>query len=669
VFWSWEVGAQMHVINDKQYKITSWTTDDGLPGNSCVKITQDRNGFLWMGSFDGLVRFDGTRFITFNKGNFLPTNYAVAIAEDKNGALWVGTDQGLVVYRDGKFTNLADSAYELFIESLLIDEEQGKIWLGSRNGGLYTFDMVKNTYTQIEGLNEKDIINGFVKDKDGSLWVGGEKNGLLQYKDGKWSQFDERHGLLNKEVKSLYQDKSGVLYVGTSSGLYVRRPDGRFDELEKFRGVRVSKVTMDGGGRLWIGTVNGLYRERSKNDWIYITQKDGLSNNDIRDIFFDAEGSVWLGTYRGGINQMRETKFHWYFGGQDPQIEAAGALCALDASTILIGTTQGDLFTIKNNELRKYPIKTKIDQRIYSILQDDKKNVWIASYNGLLLKTPDGREKLFTEKDGLRTNQIRKIFQDKNNTYWIGTRNAGLLKMSFNQFPERPVFEQYLYKKLNNFNATFIMAINEDSNGSLLVCTNNGGLVVISTDGELTSYNKSNGLRSNTCFNAREDSDGIIWVTTTNGLTRIKKGQLITYTRNEGMPHENPMDVVEDDLGFLWLPTQKGTIRVNKQQLDSFAEGKLKSIEWKLFDKTNDLIISECTGTAQILKHSGKIWIPMIGGLIGVDPASIQIRKRAPQVFIESMLVDEKEKDISQAIVIPAGSKRIAFDFIALTLL
>jgi ligand-binding sensor domain-containing protein len=669
VMWGREVAAQTPALTNKHYKITSWTTDDGLPGNSCVKIIQDKKGFIWLGSFDGLVRFDGTRFLVYNKGNLLSTNYAVAIADDENGNLWIGTDQGLMVYRNGKFINLADSTHAFFIESLCIDEKHQKIWLGSRNGGLFTYDMVSNTYTQVENSGEKDIINDFLKDKDGSIWVGGEKNGLLHFSQGQWNQFNESHGLLNKEIKSLYQDKAGVLYVGTSSGLYKRRPDGKFDTIEKFKGVRVSKVTMDTEGNLWVGTVNGLYHEQSKNNWRYITQKNGLSNNDIREIFFDEEGSVWLGTYRGGINQMRETKFHWYFGGQEPQIEATGALCALDDKTLLVGTTQGGLFTIKDEQLSEYPIKTEIDQRIYSILQDTQKNIWMASYNGLVLKTPDGREKLFTEKDGLRTNQIRKIFQDRNNNYWIGTRNVGLIKMSFKRFPDQPVFEQYLYDELNNFNATFIMAINEDSKGNLLVCSNNGGIVIISPDGKLKNYSKADGLKSNTCFNVREDSDGIIWVTTTNGLTRLHHGKLFTFTRSEGMPHENPMDVMEDALGFMWLPTQKGTIRVSKQQLDAFAEGKSKNIEWKLFDKNNDLAMSECTGTAQALIHAGKIWFPMIGGLMSVDPAAVQISKKAPRVFIEGVTVDELSRDITKPVLVPAGSKRIAFDFIALTLL
>ncbi|HET6225702.1 MAG TPA: two-component regulator propeller domain-containing protein, partial [Bacteroidia bacterium] len=159
-----------------QYKVTYWTTDDGLPGNSCVKIFQDIDGFLWMGSFDGLVRFDGTRFITYNKANLLSSNFALAMTGDKQGNLWVGTDHGLSQYYKGKIVDLADEDHNFFVESVLMDEEQHKVWIGTRNAGFFSYDISTRKYNKIEGPKDDDIINDIIKDPDGSLWVAGEKN-------------------------------------------------------------------------------------------------------------------------------------------------------------------------------------------------------------------------------------------------------------------------------------------------------------------------------------------------------------------------------------------------------------------------------------------------------------------------------------------------------------
>lgn len=651
------------------FKTTYWTTDDGLPGNSCVKILQDKDGFLWMGSFDGLVRFDGTRFITYNKSNLLSSNFALTMASDNQGNLWVGTDHGLAHYYNGKITDLADSTHGFFIESLLMDEKKQKVWIGSRNAGFFAYDIRAKKYEQIDVLQKDDIFNDILKDPDGSLWIAGEKNGLLNLKNGAWKNFAEKDGLSSTEVKTLALAVDGTMYVGTTSGLFVRKPGDKFVEVEKFKGIRINKVKIDAGGNLWIGTVYGLYIQTSENKWIYLSREEGLSNNDVREIYFDADSTIWLGTYRGGVNQLRPTKFSWYFGGKGLEIEAVGAICAFGENGILAGTTEGELYTINNYEVKKYPIKTSIKQRIYSLLRDDKKNIWVACYDGLLLLTPDGREKLFTEKDGLLTKQIRVIYQDKKGIYWIGTRNAGLIRMTFDVKKSKPTFEQFRHEHLNKVNSTFIMDLREDAQGNLLICSNNGGLTIMPEDGPLINYSKKDGLQSNTCFSVRSDKTGVLWLTTTDGVTRLKDGKLFTFTRKDGMPHENPMDVMEDSLGFLWMPTQKGNIRVSKQQLNEYADNEADTIEWKLFDKNNDLIKSECTGTARAFKDNrGVLWFPMVGGLISVDPLTIQISKKIPSIYIERVSVDDVEKPFDKPVVVSSTDQRVAFEFIALTL-
>jgi ligand-binding sensor domain-containing protein len=661
--------------SDKQaeaphFKITHWTTDEGLAGNTCVKIFQDREGFLWVGGFDGLIRFDGTQFTVYNKRNILTSNFALAMTGDRQGNLWIGTDHGLVHYTKGSVTDDSDKNHNFYVQSLYLDEAKQKVWIGTRNAGLFTYDLLTHHYESIELPNGDDIVNDILKDADGSFWIASEKNGLQKLKNDKWTVYTKGDGLRSTEIQSLNLDEEGTLFVGTTSGLYTYQAGKKFVELSKFKGIRINKVTKDKNRKLWVGTVNGVYFEAAKNEWRCLTRRDGLSNNDIRDIFFDEDGSVWLGTYRGGLNQLRETKFVTYFNGEEEHIEAVGAVGELDEHRLLIGSTEGALFTLQDSRLKKFPVNAPLHQRIYTLLQDHRKNIWAASYDGLLLISPDGKEKLFTEKDGLMTNQIRIVFQDKKNNYWIGTRNAGLIKMNFRSIQSQPHFEQYKYSDLRKVNATFIMDINEDSKGNLIVCSNNGGVTLLHPDGSLENFSRQNGLESNTCFVAREDTQGTIWVTTTDGLTRIQNGKLFTFTRKDGIPVENPMDVIEDNSGYFWLPTQKGTIRVSRQQLNDYADQKINAVDWKLFDKNNDLERSECTGTGQALRTSdGTIWFPMIGDLMSVNPSVIQISKKAPRVYIDKVAVDEVEAAIDKPVVVPAGSDRVTFDYLAVTLL
>lgn len=660
--------AQFSSAESLSYKISHWTADDGLPGNSFTKITQDNDGFLWMGSYDGLVRFDGSNFITFNKNHLLTSNFAITLTGDKSGNLWIGTDHGIAHYKKGKITDLSDDDHSFYVQSLLLDEAEHKLWIGTRNQGLVSYDVKSNRYESVGSLDEDDFINDVLKGKDGSLWIASEKKGLLQFKNKAWKLFDSIEGLRTKEVVSLNFDDKGTLYIGTTSGLFILRGNEKIIEVKKFEGIRINKVAVDKKGNLWVGSVNGLYYQSENHDWKFISRENGLSNNDVRDIFFDSSENIWVATYRGGVNQLRETYFSTYFNKEGQYIEAVGAICALSESKLLVGTTEGQFFTVEDGQINPYAPNTKIHQRIYYLLLDRQKNIWAASYDGLLLISPDGKERLFTNKDGLTTNQVRIIFQDAKNDYWIGTRNAGLIKMTFNPQSRKPVFEQHLHDSLSKFNATFIMDINEDTKGNLLICSNNGGVVIISPDGHLKNYNRKNGLLSNTCYIIREDKNETYWITTTDGVTWLRNGESFTFTPKDGLPHENPMDVIEDDLGFMWFPTQRGIIRASKQQLTDYANHKLQTIEWKLFDKNNDLEKSECTGTAHSLKANGKIWFPVIRGLVSVDPSVIHLNRKKPRVYIEKVGIDDEEVDVAEPIVVEAGNHRVQFDYLALTL-
>jgi len=662
--------TQKRNINDiVQYKITNWSTDDGLPSNTVVYLHQDANDYLWIGSYDGLIRFDGSRFTVFTKSNTpeIQSFHARVLVEDRDENLWIGTGSGLVRYKNGKFTNLAEE-HTFFIENLLVNEGNQTMWIGTRNSGLFIYDIKANTYTPNENRFSKDLINAIISDGAGGIWVGSEKNGLGHFSNGKWTYYGHADGLLNTEIISLYLDPTDGLLIGTTSGLF-KFSENTIVSDARFDGLRVNRIKKDISGNLWVATVSGVHIQEQDGGWKIIDKQHGLSNNDVRDIFFDSEGNIWLATYRGGLNQLKEVKFVTFSEPEGLVVEATGAIQQLDTTTYMVGTTDGKLYTIENGIIKPFPVKVELTNRIYSILKDHKKNIWIATYNGLLLITPDGRERLYTEKDGLPTRQLRVIMQDRNQQYWIGTRPSGLIKMEFNEVLDKPIFNQFQYDKLNELDATFIMSIEEDRKGNLLVATNTGGVVTIAPNGRIQSINAKQGLESNLIYSVRSDADGVMWIATSDGLGRFENGEVFNYTRKDGMPHEGVYDLVEDDQGYAWLPSPKGIIRVSKQQLNEYKEGKIKTIDWKLFDRSNDLIKAEGTGATRMFKdNQGNMWFLMLGGVVAVNPSTLEPNVREPKVFIESLTIDEKNVDLTGSIEIPAGSQRIAFTYAALSL-
>jgi signal transduction histidine kinase len=419
-------------------------------------------------------------------------------------------------------------------------------------------------------------------------------------------------------------------------------------------------------------TADGIYGQHEKSDWCHIGKEEGLSNNDVRDLIFDSEGSIWAATYRGGLNHLMKTPFKTFSANEGLHAEAIGAFEQLTDTKYMVGTTEGKLFVIENDVVRPFQIKTPIKQRIYDLLYDHKKNLWVVSYEGLLLITPDGREKLFTEKDGLSTNQIRIIYQDQKNNYLIGTRTHGLLQMGFDEFPFRPDFQKYKYDELTHLNSTFIMSIEEDRKGNLLIGSNTGGLNILSADGTIQNYSKNKGLISNVTYSVRADRENVLWIATSEGLCKLENDQLINYSKKDGLPIESVFDAVEDNQGYLWMPTAKGIVRVQKKQLKEYTEKKIDKIDWKVFNNKDELERSECTGaTHMAVGKDSSLWFMMLRGIVNVNPAQVIRNERKPSVYIEKVTVDDKDLDleIRDNIVIAPEHQRIAFNYIGISLL
>ena len=655
-----------------EYQINHWGTDQGLPANTLVHLYQDHEGFLWIGSFDGLIRFDGSEFITYNKVNTptLNSNHARVLKGDSQGNLWLGTGNGLAVYKKGKFTSLADSAHTFFIESLFVDEKNHRIWIGTRDAGIFSYSTDTGKYEALAADNKKDLIASLAIDGANNLWIGGEKTGLSRFSNGTWKHYTEADGLTSNEILCIYTDsQKDQMLVGTTSGLFLRNGES-FELYPDFKGIRINQVKKDPDGLLWVLTANGIYKQLGPQKWQRIHKETGLSNNDARDVFFDSENCIWIATYRGGLNQIRETKFTTFFAGNGLDVEAVGALRELDDNTFLVGATDGNLFLIEDGIVKPFQTKTRLTQRIYHILRDTFGNLWISSYDGLLLIRPDGSEKLFTEKDGLPTNQIRLAYQDRRGNYWIGTRSGGISRMKLSR-GSLPSFSAFKFQELQEINSTFVMSIDEDAAGNLLVGSNTGGLNIIAPDGTIRNYSKDHGLISNIIFNAHadKDQDRVTWIATSDGLARLESGKVFNYTRAEGLPQESIFDVVEDNSGYLWMPMARGLIRVPKKQLDDFRHGNAARIDWKVYDKNGDLKISECTGGTAMMKASdGRLWFPLLGGLVSVDPSSLTLNEKKPDVYIERVTIDDRETDIYDRIVVPPGSQRVVIKYIAISL-
>ncbi len=648
-----------------EYKIRNWTTDDGLASNTLLRLYQDKAGYLWISSYDGLTRFDGSKFITYTKSNGLPSSQVQAMIDDSSGNLWIGTGAGLVKYSAGEFIRL-ENAFDLVIQTLWIDESKHSLLIGTRGQGLFTYDIEARRCEKIESPYDKDIIRAAIKDDRGRIWAGSERAGLSYYLNGHWEKFSEKDGLPNHEINCLYQNENGSLYVGTNTGLYLY--DGlRFTRLPEFINKLVNGIIKDNLGNLWILTSSGLFKQNADGLLETLNTSNGLSNNSVQDILFDSEGSIWLATYRGGLQQLSESKFLSYSTTNGLATDEISAIKQLSEDKFILGSMDGKIMLIDHGSATTMKIKTPMTERVHDFLLDKNNNLWVATHTGLLLIKPDGQERLFNKKDGLLASQIWVITQDRKNNYWLGSRTGGLIKMDFITYPDKPVFSEYQKEKIN---ASFIMSIKENNQGDLLLGTNTGGLNVITSSGDIKIYRKAEGLNSNVVFSTYTDAEGITWLATTEGLSCMVGDTFFNYTYAEGLPFESIMDVIEDGQGYLWMPTGIGIVRAKKQELIDFSKGKIKTISWKLFDRNDGMKKSQCTGASHSLKaRNGHIWFPTFGGIVSVDPKTIATNTVPPRVYIEKVTVDDKAVDLTKSMVLPPGNHRIVFHYTALSLL
>jgi ligand-binding sensor domain-containing protein/signal transduction histidine kinase len=651
-------------IELSQYKIRNWTTDDGLPSNTLLRLHQDNSGYLWITSYDGLTRFDGTSFVNLTKSNGLPSSQVQGIETDADGQLLIGTGAGLMHYRYGKFVDLTHGN-DLFIQTIYLNHNKSVVYIGTRGQGLYTFNLRSNEYTKIQCPYDRDIVRTVLIDQKGNLWVGGETLGLSYFNNDKWTSFKHINGLKSK-INSLYLSNDGLLYAGTNEGLFVGGTSG-FYEVEWFRDKSVNNIKVDAHGYVWVLTSNGLYRKKPKsNQWEYLGKDEGLSNSDLLDILFDTEGSIWMTTYRGGLVQLSDRKFKVYSVETGLSSDETGAIEEIGKGEFLVGSVDAKLNLIKDGKVYPFKTKTILRERIHDIHKDEKHNIWIAAHNGLLLIKPDGTEKFFNESNGLFSDQIWVIKPNPNGGFWLGSRTGGIIKMEFEKFPDKPVFTTY---KSDEIKSSFIMSISYSKAGDMIVGTNTAGVSIISKDGKVKNYGKEEGMHSNVVFNSYVDADNNIWLATTDGLTLLQNGELFSYTFRDGLPFESIMDILDDGQGYFWLPSSIGIIRVAKHLLLEYKNKSIDYIDWKLFNKNDGMKRPQCTGASHSFKASdGTLWFPTLGGVAWVNPAEV-IKNNVPlKVYLEHVLVDDVESQSDKQIILNPGRHRIVFQYTALSL-
>jgi PAS domain S-box-containing protein len=651
-----------------QYTHGVWQTEAGLPQESVAAITQTRDGYLWIGTEEGLARFDGVGFKVFDQRNTpeLGMNTVSALFEDRSGDLWIGTNGGgLTRLHAGRFTRFTakDGLGSDIILSLYQDRE-GNLWVGTDGGGISRFrDGRFVTYTTKNGLPDNSVFS-IGQDHEGNLWLGTHA-GVSRFKNGRFVTFGSRQGLPNLYVKSVYVDHQGTLWVGTNGGgLSQFQSDGRFVTYTTKDGLSsnvIWSIYQDREGSLWIGTGGGGLDRLSDRKFSSYTSKQGLSNNDVWSIYEDREGSLWIGTLGGGLNRLRDGIFTTYTSQEGLSSDTVLPVFQDRDGNIWVGTDGGGIDRISQGKVTAFTTKDGLsNNQVFSICQDREGSLWIGTRHGLNLYK-DGKFKVYGAVDGLPNDVVTSSYLDRQGTLWIGTR-GGLSRF------ENGRFVTYTTRQgLSNDN---VSSMYEDPSGYLWVGTIGGGLNRF-RNGKFTSFTTANGLSSNFVWSVLGDSDGTIWIGTNGGgLDRLRNGKFTSFTSRDGLFDDVVFEILEDGGGNLWMSSDKGVFRVSKQQLDAFAQGISHSIHCVAYGTTDGMKSRECNGGFQPAGwkcRDGRLCFPTIKGLAIIDPAHLKINPLPPPVAIEQVVIDDRKYSPTHSARISPGKGKLEFEFAALS--
>jgi signal transduction histidine kinase/ligand-binding sensor domain-containing protein/CheY-like chemotaxis protein len=656
-----------------QYVHKAWQTDQGLPQNSVQAVLQTRDGYLWFGTQEGLVRFDGEHFEIFDRSNTkaLTHNDVTALFEDRLGTLWVGTyGGGLTWFKDGVFTrfNAQDPLSDEFVTALR-EDSRGSMWIGTRDHGIFAFaDGRVRPVAVKDGLSSNRVF-ALYEDRGGDLWVG-TADGLNRLRGGNITRFSAAAGLVNPRITAITGDSTGALWIGTDGGLH-QFVDGRVSGAAIMPGTPVRSLLFDRDRNLWIGWRGAGLSRLTGGRLTTMTATDGLSNNTPLSLFVDRERNLWVGTNGGGLNRFRDGSITTYASQEGLSTDVAVAVYEDLRGNLWFGTIDGLNRMAKDGSIVVYTAKDGMSNiRVTSIHEDHAGDIWVATVGGLnRLRNPStspsasAKFETFTTRDGLASDSLTVVQGDRSGALWIGTDGAGLNRLENGRFTT--------FTTADGLTSNFVTAIHEDRSNNLWIGTRGGGLTRLSK-GRFTPFTTKQGLSSNIVTSIYEDSEGVFWIATRGGgLSRLKDGRFTTFATKNGFFDDLVHQVLEDNHGNLWMSSNKGIFQVPKRQLNEFADGLATSFQGRLYGQTDGMKSSECNGIGQPAGYrtlDGRLWFPTLKGVAMIDPTRLLRNMLPPPVIIEGVTVDGVALPVTGPASAPPGPGELEFRFSALSL-
>lgn len=643
-----------------QYVQDAWTAENGLPQSSVLAIAQTPDGYLWLGTEEGLVRFDGVRFVTFNKRNVpaLQSNEIRALLVDHGGALWIGAGGGdLAVYRDGAFRAFTqkDGLPGDSVEALYEDHDHD-IWIATDGGGVGCFRHGRfSVYGSKQGLSNPAVFS-FAEDDAGGLWVG-THGGVSKLVNGRFIDLPISNSLRNADVRSIRHDGHNGMWLGTyGSGLLHVTPSGlkTYTTANALPDNHIFSLLQDDAGSLWVGTGAGLSRLHGDR-FESVPPSDGLTGHEIWTIMQDREGSLWLGSGGGGLNRLRDGSFTTYGKAEGLSSDVALGVYQDREGVLWSGTADSGVSRWDNGKFTIYSTKDGLsDNQVFSITEDGHGDHWFGTRRGLTRLSRG----FFTALREFANEPVVCTFTDSKGELWIGTRK-GLSHFDGTHF--------VTYGGDEGLSNSHILSIGEDPRDHTLWVGTGRGLNHL-VNNHFQAFTKRDGLTNELVLAMAQDPDGTLWLGTDGGgVYRFRNGKFENFNSKSGLLDDAVFAIVDDSLGNLWMSSNRGIFRVAKRDFDSLARGAISELPTHAFTVADGLKSAESNGGFQPSAWriaGGRLAFPTMRGVTMVDPVHLLANRLQPNVLIERIIAGREVMSTTN-VVLPPGDGKLEFEYTA----
>jgi signal transduction histidine kinase/ligand-binding sensor domain-containing protein/CheY-like chemotaxis protein len=636
-----------------QYNCQSWTRREELPANGINAITQTKDGYLWLGTSKGLVRFDGFEFKVIG----LPDNVQFrsqvisSLSSSKAGGLWFGLNAGSLGYYDGQnfspATNVNWVEPSMDVRSVW-EDSNAVVWVAAQ---AVTGQFVKGAANEMSFGNQFKDGMAIGSGSRGRVWVGTAQHGLYYWQEGKIALFPD-DSINQSIIFAVAEDSAGQIWVGTENGL--RCYDANFQRKEiGIPRFEVRALLVDRHGVVWIGTSgNGLmcYKDGRVTSF---KKSGGLVSDFVTALFEDREGSLWIGT-RDGLSQITDLKFPIYssteglIGGSCHAVSASpkgGLWAATSGGMSYFDGKQARNYTMADGLPNPY-IKRVLEAKNGDIYLIDGLTVGIFSEGKMVARyTPSGMPVAMAEDaQGVVVTVVSNLFR-----------------------VNRDQIVPYAFKDGQAHPFVWIHNLATGRDGSLWLATVNGIFRV--KDGTCQQWSVPEGLSWYNVHSIFEDGDGTVWAGLLTGMARLKNNQIRNITRANGLFDDFIFAVVPDDFGYFWVDSMRGIFRVSRQNLNDFCDGKTDQVKCEAYDglemvKTVGKTDQEWVGCKT---RDGRIWFPSPQGVVMIDPANLRVNPTPPLVYIRQVRVNGKELKDNKVSAFPHGKGDLEFQYKALS--